>query len=288
MRDGRADFAARDQHLGEGSGRHRERPDGADGLGGPKRLRGEADGVVEPSEIGQSSCASMLSGRVVRAVIVSSAMFAAGCSTPFHLSDGHVTSTPRPPSIDMAVLACEPVAALGVVAPSGIQGLSPTVSHALTIALAQGSPPIRVVPMPEVLNRLTDRGLAGEYAEISAGYGRSGIPERERLQRIGAALDSRYLLQPGLAEFSQSLVDKFEFTGLKIVKTRISVLRLWLQVWDTKTGHILSESTGELTVAAQVLRQDRTVSLDEITQKLWSRIIRDGLLAGSTGSPPCP
>ena len=84
-----------------------------------------------------------VSGRVVGTSIVFWAMFSAGCSPPFYLSDDHVTSTPRPPSVDMAVLACEPVAALGIVAPSGIQGLSPTVSHALTIALAQGSPPIR-------------------------------------------------------------------------------------------------------------------------------------------------
>ena len=115
-----------------------------------------------------------------RSVIVLSAIFSAACSTPFHLSDGHITSTPRPPSVDMAVLACEPVATLGIAAPAGLQGLSPTVSHALTIALAQGSPPIRAVPMPEVLNRLTDRGLAVEYADLLAGYGRSGIPERER------------------------------------------------------------------------------------------------------------
>jgi hypothetical protein len=228
-----------------------------------------------------------VSGRVVGTIIVSSVLFAAGCSTPFYLSDDHVTSTPPPPSVDMAVLACEPVAALGIVASPGLQGLSPTVSHALAIALAQGSPSIRVVPTLEVLNRLTDQGLAGEYAEVLAGYGRSGIPERERLQRLGVALGSRYLLQPGLAEFSQSLVDKFEFTGLKIVKTRIAALRLWLQVWDTQTGHILSESTGELTIAAPVLRQDRTVSLDDIAQQLWSRIIRDGLLAGSTGPQPC-
>lgn len=227
------------------------------------------------------------SGRVVAISIVLSAIFSAACSTPFYMSDAHITSTPRPPSVDMAVLACEPVATLGIAAPASLQGLSPTVSHALTAAFAQASPPIRAVPMPEVLNRLTDRGLAAEYADLLAGYGRSGIPERERLRRIGAALGSRYLLQPGLAEFNQALLDKFEFTGLKIVRTRISALRLWLQVWDTQTGHILSESTGELTVAAPVLRQETTVSLDDIAQKLWSRIIRDGLLAKTAGSRPC-
>jgi hypothetical protein len=41
-------------------------------------------------------------------------------------------------------------------------------------------------------------------------------------------------------------------------------------------------------VAAPVLRQESTVSLDDIAQKLWSRIIRDGLLAGSPESPRCP
>jgi len=43
-----------------------------------------------------------------------------------------------------------------------------------------------------------------------------------------------------------------------------------------------------MTVAISVVRQDRTMSLDEIAQRLWSRIIRDGLLAGSTGSRSCP
>lgn len=228
------------------------------------------------------------SGRIIGTTSVLLAMCAAGCSTPFHVSDDHVTSTPRPSSVDIAALACAPVASLGIVAPSGIQGLTPTVSHALVRALGQASPPIRAVTMPEVLNRLTDRGLAAEYTELLAGYGRSGIPERERLRRIGGALDSRYLLQPGLAEFSQSLVDKFEFSGLKIVQTRISSLRLWLQLWDTQTGHVLSESTGELTVATPLLSQERTVSLDDIAQQLWSRIIREGLLAGSDGSRPCP
>jgi hypothetical protein len=167
------------------------------------------------------------------AILALSAALSAGCSTPFHMSDAHVTSTPRSPSLDIAVLACEPVATLGPAAPSGIQGLSPTVSHALTTALSEASPPIRVVPMPDTLNRLNDQGLAGEYADMLSGFARSGILERERLQRIGAALRSRYMLQPGLAEFNRVLTDKFEIASWKILRTRLSTLRLWLQVWDS-------------------------------------------------------
>jgi len=216
-------------------------------------------------------------------------MSAAGCSAPFHLSDDHVTFGPLSPSLDLTVLACAPVATLGVAAPGAIQGLSPTISHPrLFTALSKASPPIRAIPMLEALNRLTDQGLAGEYAELLASYGRGGIPDRTRLERIGTALGSRYVLQPGLAEFSQTVLDKFEFTGLKIIRTRVSTLRLWLQLWDARTGHALSESTGEVTVATPVLATESTVSLDDIAQRLWARMIERDLLRSAGESWRCP
>jgi hypothetical protein len=221
-------------------------------------------------------------------MLASVVMLSAGCSTPFHLSDDHVTSAPRSSSLDIAVLACKPVATLGVVAPAGIQGLSPTVSHALFTALWKAAPPVRAIPTSETLNRLTDQGLAGDYADLLASYSRGGIPDRGRLDRIGAALGSRYVLQPGLAEFSQTLLDKFELWGLKIVRIRVSTLRLWLQLWDAQTGHLLAESTGELTVEAPVLTTDSTVSLDDIAQKLWSSMIKQDLLGSTSESWRCP
>jgi len=204
------------------------------------------------------------------------------------MSDAHVTSAVPSSSPDIAVLACEPVTTFGLVAPAGLQGLSPTVSHALTTALSGASPPVRAMPMPDLVNRLTDQELAGEYATILSDVARTGILERQRLRRIGAALGSRYVLQPGLADFNQVLLDKFEFAGLKIVRTRLSTLRLWLQLWDAQTGHLLWESTGEVTVAAPVVTQESTVALHEIAQTLWSRMIKNDLLGARNGSSPCP
>ena len=229
-----------------------------------------------------------LSQRLARLSLAFSAILLAGCSTPVHLSDSHTTSAPRSPALDIAGLACQPVAALGPVAAPAIQGLSATVSYALTTALSQASPPIRTMPMPEMLNRLTDQGLAGEYVDMLAGAARGGVLERERLLRIGTALGSPYVLQPGLAEFNQTVLDKFELAGLKIVRTRVLALRLWLQLWGTQTGHLLWESTGEVTVAAPILALESTVSLAEIAQKLWSRMIEDGLLGTKAETPRCP
>ena len=226
--------------------------------------------------------------RITRALLTVSTAFSAGCSTPFHLSDAYITSTPRSGGLDAAVLTCEPVATLDPVAPSSIQGLGPTVSYALTIALWQASPPIRAVPMPEMVNRVTDQGLAAEYADMLMNPTRGRLLQRERLRRIGVALGSRYVLQPGLAEFSQTLLDKLDVSGLQLIRTRMSALRLWLQLWDTETGHLLWESTGEVTVLEPVLRQDITVSLDSIARALWSRMINDDLLGATTRSGRCP
>ena len=211
----------------------------------------------------------------------------AGCGVRAHLSDSYVTSAPRSAELDLAVLICQPVASLGPAAPAGIQGLSATVSHALATALAQASPPIRAIPLADMVNRLTDQALTGEYADVLATAARGGIPERERLRRIGAALGSRYVLQPGLAEFNQAVLDKFELWGIKLVRTRLMALRLWLQLWDTQTGHLLWESTGEVTVSAPVISPESTMSLERMAGKLWSRMIKDDLIGPNTTAPRC-
>ena len=223
--------------------------------------------------------------RTTGAILVLAAALLTSCSTPLHTLVVHTASTPRSPSLDTAALAREPVATLGLAAPAALQGLGPALSNALSAALLQVSPPIRAIPTYETLNRLNDQGLAVEYGELVSGFARSGILERERLRRIGEALGSPYVLQPGLALFEQAVADKFEFAGFKAVKTRLMTLRLWLQLWDTRTGQILWESSGEVTVAAQLLtKESAAVSLEDIAQTLWSRIIQDGLLGEVTSS----
>jgi hypothetical protein len=131
---------------------------------------------------------------------------------------------------------------------------------------------------------INGQGLSAEYSELISGFVRSGILERERLQRLGSKLGSRYVLLPGLADFNQILIDRFEIAGLKMVRNRVITLRLWLQLWDTQTGQIVWESTGEVNAASELLLSQRIIPLDEIGQKLWRRMIEDNLLAEKTQS----
>jgi hypothetical protein len=129
------------------------------------------------------------------------------------------------------------------------------------------------------VNLINGQGLSSEYGELISGFVRSGILERERLQRLGLAVASRYVLLPGLADFNQSLVDRFELAGLKVVRNRVITLRLWLQLWDTHTGQIVWESTGEVNVASELFLPQRIIPLDEIGQKLWLRMLEENLVA---------
>ena len=207
----------------------------------------------------------------------------AGC-TPLYLSDTHTTSTPRPQFFNVTELAREQVATLGLLTPAGLQGFNPPLSHALNAALSEASPPIRGIAAHETVNVLNQQGLATEYGTLIAGFGRGGILESKPLRRIGSALSSRYVLLPGLAEFNQVIIDRLSIYGWNFLQSRVTTLRLWLQLWDTQTGKIVWESAGEVTVATKLLRSEQTVPLDEIARKLWLRMIQDNLLEGKTGS----
>jgi hypothetical protein len=186
----------------------------------------------------------------------------------------------------MAELAREPVATFSPLAPAGLQGFSPFLSHALVAALADVTPPIRVSSAHDTTNRLNEQGLAGEYAELMAGFTRSSILDRDRLRRIGSALGARYVLLPGVAELDRNLVDKFEIAGFKVLRNQVTTLRLWLQLWEVESGRIVWESVGEVTVSNPILTSVQATPLDAIAQSLWRRMIQDDLVARQSERAP--
>ena len=100
-----------------------------------------------------------MTGRIGRVLLATAVMLLAGCDPPY-LSDTYATSTPKPASFETADLARMPVMVLAFMAPGNLQGLSPTLSHALGSAHAEVSPPIREISTDETLNQLADKGLA--------------------------------------------------------------------------------------------------------------------------------
>lgn len=200
--------------------------------------------------------------------------------TPLYVSDSSITSTPQTQSNVVDAIASEPVALVGVIAPPPLQGFGPSLSIGLVAAIGEARPSIHATPAYETLSILNKKGLAGVYATLLSSYSASGILERQGLSKIGSALGARYLMLPGLAEFNQTVIDKFEALGFKLVRTRITSIKLWLQLWDVRTGQIAWESSGEVTAVTPLLRAKRTVPLNQLAQQLWLQMIEEGLLGG--------
>ena len=107
-------------------------------------------------------------------------------------------------------------------------------------------------------------------------YERSDILDREPLRKIGAALGARYVFQPRLASFNQTLYERWEFPGLnvKVLRTRVSILRMSLQLWDTETGELIWASVAEGAFQEEALFDD-PVYLREAGLITWGSIISD-------------
>ena len=148
-------------------------------------------------------------------ICVASVILLAGC-TPLYMWDTHVTATPRPATVGVTDLTREPVATLGPITPAGFQGFSPFLSRALIAAMSETSPPIRGIPTHETMNMINGQGLSTEYGELISGFVRSGILERERLQRLGSTLGSRYVLLPVSPTSTKS-----SLTGLSSLDSRL-------------------------------------------------------------------
>lgn len=214
---------------------------------------------------------------VMRVLVLLSVLLSAACAGPLQQWGEETTFHPKAASFDPSTLKQEQVAVLNAVVGFGLEGYAHQVSRSLSTALSQPHVPIKSLTAHDTLNRLNREGLTGEYAEMVSHYVRTGILNRAGLENIGRALHVAYVFQPSLASFSQSVSGRFSFLGLRLLQTRITTIRLTLQLWDTRTGEIVWESSGEATLAAEDVREFR-IPFDEIARRLWSHMLNDLLM----------
>lgn len=221
-----------------------------------------------------------LTGMLLAALL----FLSAGCHRPFHLAEGHTTSTPIPPSLNVNTIPQAQTVILFPATDHHRQGYVPALFQALTAACSDTSPAIPVLSQYETINKINQQEPALGYIEQDPSFAAGRPLPRQRLQQIRAALGAKYVFQPGLAYVTEATDDKFEAFGFHILRTRLNTLGLWLRLWDAETGEFLWESTGEATAAAELLNEGSFVPSYVIARKLWRHMIQEGLLAGRTTS----
>ncbi len=127
-------------------------------------------------------------------------------------------------------------------------------------------PDLRVVPLPQTLSAINRMGLTREYRQMFEDYRSAGIFDPESLQKVAKVAGVRYLAQLKLGAFRQESRGRFGMLGLRVLETKTSTIRLFLQIWDSKDGSVAWEGAQESTVSHESMAEEY-VSLKSIVQE---------------------
>jgi hypothetical protein len=125
---------------------------------------------------------------------------------------------------------------------------------------------LRVVPLPQTLSAINRMGLTREYRQMFEDYRSAGIFDHETLQKVGKAAGVRYLGQLKLGALRQEYRGRWGFLGVRVVETKTSSIRLFLQIWDTADGAVAWEGAQESTVSHESMAEEY-VSMKRIVEE---------------------
>lgn len=183
------------------------------------------------------------------------------------------------------MLTKEPVAVLGALS-QVLSGNEIVVGALLTQVFKQVIPEIKLIESREVLTRINTNGMADDFVRMRSDALNSHILSRDLLKKIGAVIGARYVFQPYMGVFLQSMTNRWSFADVRIMQTRASFTRLGLQLWDTETGELLWASVAEAVVEDEGIGQEPVYFEDAIRITMGSMLA--DFLAGKTASSYSP
>lgn len=127
-------------------------------------------------------------------------------------------------------------------------------------------PDLHIVPLPQTLSAVNRTGLTRHYKQMFEDYRLAGIFDREALQKVAEATGTRYLAQLKLGAFRQESKNRLGILGMRVLETKTSTIRLFLQIWDSKDGSVAWKGAQESTVSHESLAEEYVVSMKSIGQ----------------------
>ncbi|MDO8320331.1 hypothetical protein [Rhodoferax sp.] len=158
---------------------------------------------------------------------------------------------------------------IAFITPSSITGQEEdkqALALAFTEVLLKMRPDLRVITLPQTLSAVNRQGLTREYRQMFEDYRLTGIFDRETLQKVANVTKTRYLVQLKLGAFRQESKSRFSMLGLRVLETKTSTIRQFLQIWDSQDGSVAWEGAQESTVSHESLAEEY-VSMKSIVQE---------------------
>lgn len=99
----------------------------------------------------------------------------------------------------------------------GLRGNEVGLDFMLGEVLQTVAPHMHIVSPQHSISQINQQGLAAEYTQMRTDAEQSHILNRESLKKIGRAIGARYVFQPRLAAFTQTMYDRWTFPGLGVL-----------------------------------------------------------------------
>jgi hypothetical protein len=201
-----------------------------------------------------------------------------GCSSSIYGWQVRTSSSQLPASFDPGMLGQEQVAVLGALTMPGLRGNEVGLDFMLAEILHRVAPQMQVVRPQHSISQINQQGLAAEYNQMRIDAEQSHILNRDSLSKIGTAIGARFVFQPRLAAFTQTMYDRWTFPafGVVISQTRQSDLRISVHLWDAQTGELLWASIAEGTMQSEAFAKD-PVYLEDALRVTLGSIVADFL-----------
>lgn len=167
---------------------------------------------------------------------------------------------------------------IGFITPTSVTGQEEdkqALALAFTEALKLARPDLRIVPLPATLGAVNRAGLASEYRQMFEDYRLTGIFSRDTLQKVSRVIGVRYLAQLKLGGFRQESKNRWGALGIRMLETKTTSLRLYLQIWDGENGSVAWEGAEELTSAHESLQEDAVsfkTAVEQSANELLARL----------------
>jgi hypothetical protein len=158
---------------------------------------------------------------------------------------------------------------VALITPSSITGQEEdkqALALAFTEVLLKLRPDLNVIALPQTLSAVNRQGLTREYRQMFEDYRLTGIFDRETLLKVATVTKVRYLAQLKLGAFRQESKSRLGLLGLRVLETKTSTIRLFLQIWDSQDGSVAWEGAQESTVSHESLAEEY-VSMKSIVQE---------------------
>lgn len=141
-----------------------------------------------------------------------------------------------------------------------------------TSALMQQRPDIRVVPLSGTISAINQAGLNDAYKTMYRDYRDTGVFDPTSLRQIGEATGVRFAGQLTMPGFWQGSKGRFGIFGLELMKTQTANIRLYFQIWDTRTGAVAWEGVEELTAAHDTI-SEKNVTFKSVVEDAARELI---------------